>query len=248
MQLVVDVRFQERLELEQAADRRATAQRRFVDHHRGEVAARRPSRYHDPLRVTPEVRQFLGEEPDRFVRVRHDLVHGRVGSQRISDHCDADAGAHEALGQEGEIVFRPHLPEAAVDEDEDRRVASRGKIVDPVAGARPVGEIQVLRMLRAELLAAGDPLLEHRAALRHRGRIVVGPIERSAIESLPGLGLRSGRRRSAAEQRDCERGDATGGEGMTDQDHRVLPWSWLGMHTRLRRVSRARSALTILCC
>jgi hypothetical protein len=147
------------------------------------------------------------EIPDRRVRVRDDVVHARVRPERIPDHRDADAGIEEALCKEGEVLLGPHLPEAAVDENEHGRLRSGREVVDAVARARSIRQIEMLWMPRTHLLTPRQPLLEHRPALGHRLRIVVGEVERRSIHRLPGLFLRRRRGRGAG----ADQGDADAG-------------------------------------
>src|SRR5258708_31663934 len=97
--------------------------------------------------------------------------------QRIAEQRDIDAMRHRPLGEQRESLLGAHLPIAAMDEQQRRRVLARLEKIDPVALARAIPKIEMGRMElpylsrtpvpgRDDIPAAGDCLAIVQAAVQ----------------------------------------------------------------------------------
>src|SRR6185295_5885185 len=119
----------------------------------------------------------------RAADLADDGVHALLGRERVADQRDADAMGERSRHEEREGLLLAHLPVAAVDEHQQRRILFRREEVAAVARRRAVAEVEAIGILvahaRAALLPAGDDL---RAVLYGRG-VVVGGVKRGAIHA-----------------------------------------------------------------
>ncbi len=102
---------------------------------------------------------------------------GGVGRERIADQRDIDAIAERTLGKHREILFRPVLPVAAVDEKQGRRIVVHLEKIDAVALARAIAEIQMVGVALAQVGRTPLPARHDLAAAGHGLAIVETAVE-----------------------------------------------------------------------
>src|ERR1700682_3784061 len=81
---------------------------------------------------------------------------------------------HWATGKYRENLLGPHLPVAAVNEQQRRRLFGSLEKIDPIALARAIFEVEMIGILRPHLRRTPFPARDHVAAAGH-GDAVVEP-------------------------------------------------------------------------
>jgi len=80
----------------------------------------------------------------------HDLVEGRFRRKRIADQRDIDAVRHGPCGKQRKGLLGPHLPIAAMNEQQRRGVRRSLEEIDTVAFARAISEVEMIGVGRAK--------------------------------------------------------------------------------------------------
>ena len=115
-----------------------------------------------------------------------DLGQRRLRRQRVAGKRHVEAARHRAFGDAGEHLLGIAQPVAAVEEHQQRRLRlAATEQIDAIARARPVGEVERVLMLRAQVRAALRPFFHLGRAGLDRGGVVVGDVELGAGHAAP---------------------------------------------------------------
>lgn len=137
-----------------------------------------PPRSHQPFGIGPKLGQATGEIVDPGVDFRDDLLEGRIGRERVADQRDVDAVRHRARREQRKGRLRAHLPIAAVNEKQRRRIRRRFQKVDAVALAGTVLKIEIRAMRGAHFRRKLLPAFDRIPAAGDRRTVVETAVER----------------------------------------------------------------------
>ena len=183
-ELVVEIVEADRLEIVDAADGDAAADGALAHDQRGQMRAGRPARGEEPLGIGAPVFEMGAEPGCGGARLGGDRIHARRRRQRVARDGDVDALGQRRLGDEGEAVLRVVLPIAAMEEQQRRRAVMAGREeIEPRPGPRRIGNLARARDARAQRRAAALPVGDDGGAAGHRGRVVVGGVERRTVHA-----------------------------------------------------------------
>ena len=150
--------------------------------HRRQVTPRRMAGDEYAIRIAAIFGGVAPQPQERRASAGNDLVESRLGRQGVADRRVIHAGGDEGLGQATQAALVHHLPVAAMNKGENWRTAVGGrKQVEPLAGARPVGEVEADVEALANRRAIGSPFLDHGGEFGHPRAVVVLRIERRLV-------------------------------------------------------------------